>query len=105
MILRILKPVGNYQPGAIVNINKDVADGWIAAGQARFHDGSPFYSQKAVVPSENKMVMPSENKEDAPQSESSPETEGDNIKLPIETVAPVKAKAKAKRKSRAKPKK
>ena len=58
MILRILKTAtmpggGTFWPGAVVNIPKDVAEGWVASGKARFHDGSPY---------ENKMVTPSENK-------------------------------------------
>jgi len=78
VICRILKSAtmpggGTFQPGAVVNLPKDVADNWMAQGIARFHDGSPFVkgevypkpkrkNKKMKTQPKNKMETPPENK-------------------------------------------
>lgn len=47
MKLRILKPatlagVGTFNPGTVVVIPNDVAEGWIRNGTARVEDGTPW---------------------------------------------------------------
>ena len=52
MKLRILKPatlpgVGTFNPGTVVIIPNDVAEGWLRNGTARVEDGTPWVAGEA----------------------------------------------------------